>query len=245
MSSSRRVEAIAWLEKWMGNCNNHVAMRRILLASAQVFELMRSSLAASATKPDVVVLQSNICIVSLFRAALSMWAYAKFSNQHNRTAAQPVSLQSDQYPLLSPSLVESIEKAGRINIVGCDPSPLDRGDDWDEEALQGEIVKAWVHGAYVSTEDGEVHQWDAASYLTVRVAALGNFAGATASQNSSSGPGLVKASQVLKHFAALLRKLDWGLAASFRMILIHMARHEAKVESPATTGSSDGSVLTA
>ncbi len=38
----------------------------------------------------------------------------------------------------------------------------------------------------------------------------------------------MKTSRILIRFATLLRKLDWGLAASFRTILIHMARHEAR-----------------
>ncbi|GAC96547.1 hypothetical protein PHSY_004127 [Pseudozyma hubeiensis SY62] len=312
--TARRTDAVAELRRWVVDPKNHVAMRGMLLASAQVYDLVRNCF--EAMRPDAVVLQSHVCIVSLFHAALILWAYDKLRpHQHepvtalhrngpldhaasellkarNGSADDILKLsrsQAEALPYLSPAALRTVEESGYIDLVrsGSDVSQgTESADDWHERSSEGtngsnsssisdstvssRVVEAWSMGAYRSTLDGKPRRWNAASHLIVRVAGIGELRTARkdasttaqiASEGSSdaggevenemkgSGPTTpskmrgsketpflpdsgrarsVRTSQILLRFASLLRKLDWGLAASFRTILVHMARQEAK-----------------
>ncbi|SPO41942.1 uncharacterized protein PSFLO_07425 [Pseudozyma flocculosa] len=349
MTSARRAEAIQALERWMGDPNHQVAMRTMLLTSAQVYHLIRTSLDASATKPDVLVLQSNVCTVSLFHAALVMWACSKFATPppqpqngaagdvgdgpaapsdggHDRRCdrveqRQPsreddggdgdddddeaIRLYASRHdlPCLSPSRTRALEGIGVLDLVGSGSSSAGLSpDDWQDRSGPDEggagdgaggadamgharAIEAWVHGAYISSADGTPRRWAAAQSLAVRVPGIGELLGppqsAMSSRRGSIAPStaeglfglslssspspsssaaataaaaaavavaaravesdrLVKASRILQRFASLLRKLDWGLAASFRTILLHMARYEARTGAAAGSSSSGG-----
>ncbi|SPO43849.1 uncharacterized protein PSANT_01534 [Moesziomyces antarcticus] len=347
--NARRADAVIELKRWVADPKNHVAMRQMLLASAQVYDLIRTSLDATAANSNVMVLQSHVGIVGLFHSALIVWAYVKFgpivqrklsvhgSLGHAVNAEGPTSTlngkgdevirasksQLESLPYLSPAALRLVEEAGFIDLIAASgeaTKSADGTEDWQERASDStnesgslsvgtcasdsstisRVVEAWSLGAYRSTVDGKPRRWSAANSLVVRIAGIGELkcsdgkginrqgmpnGGAsthqTASRNSYDEdlrersseevgerrnvdkaissmrtvppqmngaltprgheglpPGTptvvldegseMKTSRILIRFAALLRKLDWGLAASFRTILIHMARHEAR-----------------
>ncbi|GAC76392.1 hypothetical protein PANT_22c00004 [Moesziomyces antarcticus T-34] len=347
--NARRADAVVELKRWVADPKNHVAMRQMLLASAQVYDLIRTSLDAAAANSNVMVLQSHVGIVGLFHSALIVWAYVKFGPiaqrrlpvhgtlGHALNAEGPTSTlngkgdevirasksQLEALPYLSPAALRLVEEAGFIDLIAASgdvTKSADGTEDWQERASDStnesgslsvgtcasdsstisRVVEAWSLGAYRSTVDGQPRRWSAANNLVVRIAGIGELkagdgvgiykqgmqnGGAsthqTASRNSydedlrertseeegerrnidksisSTRPvppqmngaftprgheGLppgtptvnldegqeMKTSRILIRFATLLRKLDWGLAASFRTILIHMARHEAR-----------------
>lgn len=235
----RRTEALAWLETWMARLSNRAAMKSMLVASAQVFDLIRSSLNSTVAKPDVLVVQSNICVISLFHASLYVWAYVKLSHS-KRSAGNGVDppLASRlppvaELPHLSPTKIAHVESTGYIDLV-LNPyealnsaEGLDFSEPWEHhmtwEGDHEKLVQAWLHGAYVCERDGQVKEWAGAHGLTPRIVGIGELlpsslrgAGGESSGSGSGSLGGVagSATSISSSPAALLAAAGRSVKAS-------------------------------
>jgi len=210
MSSSRRQDAIVWLQEWMASdSKSQIAMRRMLLTSAQIFALERKL--STRLKGDVM--QSNIRTMSLFHAALSMWAYTQFAAQSRSIESREESSQSESLPRVHPEHIA----------VVCQRSFLDLGETAESSTVHANLVKAWIQGEYTLTSDGMVHEWPLQA-MAVSIDGIGCLLDTSLGDKTHQS----RASHVLECFAALLGRHDWGLAVSFRLILLHMARQAVR-----------------
>jgi hypothetical protein len=212
MASKRRQDAIAWLQHWMSNDpSSRVAMRRMLLASSQIYSLERSP--SSTARSNKGGIQSNVRTMSLFHAALSMWAYTQFAVEEVGNRNQADDGGTGTPPRISPKDIAALCEKGQLSLN----EEIEEADDFHQRgALQAALVEAWVCGEYVSTQDEKVYDWPLPP-MAMSIEGIGSLNGANG-----------RASHVLERFAMLLARIEWGLAASFRTILLHMARHALK-----------------
>ncbi|CAO1628599.1 unnamed protein product [Sympodiomycopsis kandeliae] len=271
LASSVAHDAGRWLRAWMQKPSNAFAKRTILLASAKVFDLVRTTHRTTSLKREALAAQSHICIISIFHAALVMWGYVKFgrlsggesTRQQSPTSDSsadaapllPGASPSDSYhppPRVSAGEVAQLEERGFIDLTHRTEShSFEGGEDvWEDkvetQAQYNLLIQAWMQGVYVSKEDGSFRRWNAAA-LAVRIEGIGFLPGHDpdiafrlaadrqrsppdahvqgAAQPASSGQ--VSGPEVLSAFANLLKTVDWGQAASSRMILRHIARKDA------------------
>lgn len=237
---------------------NAQAKRTLLLTSANVWDLVRTSLDAAASKPDALAAQSHICIAAVFYAALTMWAYVKFgtaatasqasssssssslSSPSPPSATSSLSSGSPLRPRLTAREVAELQGMPFLDLIEASSGDSDAWPYATDPAVHERFVAAWVCGAYESAEDRTVRSWDAAA-VTVRIDGIGKLPGATSPSSADGADGIdgeagvmdvngtsVTPSQILVSFAGLLKSVHWGQAASFRTILLHMARQESR-----------------
>jgi hypothetical protein len=215
MSSSRRQDAITWLQEWMASdSSSQIAMRRMLLASAQIFALERKL----STRLKGAVMQSNIRTMSLFHAALSMWAYTQFAIGGKPMEGREESNTAEALPRIHTEDIMPVSKRSFFDLTGSAES----------FTTHANLVEAWIQGGYISTQDDKTYNWPL-SPMAVFIEGIGcllepRFIDASADDEISQP----KACLVLECFAELLARHDWGLAVSFRLILLHMARQAVK-----------------
>lgn len=231
ISSNRRQEAIEWLHDWIGSSlDSQMMMRQMLLASAQIFVLVQASLNSTSKGAELTGMQSSVCTIGLFNSALCMWVYVQFARKKNHQT----SLQGhDEFsqdgnidlPRLSISSLSAACRSGTLNIIrGTESTRRLEGSNSQldsDEMVDTAVLEAWIRGRYVSLQDEKVHDWPLPP-TAVYVEGIGTLNDQDAklpTANSNHG------SHVLECFAKLLSRLDWGLAFSFRQILMHMARH--------------------
>lgn len=185
-------------------------------------------------------MQSNVCTMGLFHAALSMWAFTIFADGSSATEqgqTSPACNASDGLCRIPPTAIAKVSEVGLLDLVPA-PGPGGSMVELDEDAMvnggsrhvgakHADLLEAWVSGKYISTQDDKVYDWPL-SPMAVRVAGIGALNEPGGSKSTLGKPTLTRASLVLERFAMLLARLDWGLAASFRLILLHMARHAVK-----------------
>ncbi|UZJ53732.1 hypothetical protein CBS101457_003052 [Exobasidium rhododendri] len=238
MSSERRQGAIRWLQAWIdGSEANQIKMRRILLASAQIHSIVHSSFKVDMERRYKSGMQSNICTMSLFHAALGMWAYTQFARGAGEYLSVAASSTTNVLPRLTDDQVASVGRAGCLDLFLTprfdDNSPAEYDDsslqrrDTPSPSRHAQLVEAWIHGKYESFERGEVCPWPLSS-SAIRIEGIGALNGDMDTAIAKSKTNSTVASHVLERFALLLARHDWGLAASFRLILLYMARHAVK-----------------
>lgn len=191
-----------WLKTWMQRPANAQAKRALLLASAKVLDVAQASLGAALWRPDALAAQSHICIITVFHAALTMWAYVKFgysAEEKEGAAEKPSSSASEDEDGTSPAgdqaqtsaltrltfnEASEMQRMTTLDLVQpLNTSPFDtRGEGWQGKAdsrgggLHQRFIEAWVKGAYERSEDGSRCQFNAAG-VAVRVDGVGVLPG--------------------------------------------------------------------